>query len=818
MKVLKKSSLREIVRNRGRFFAVLLIIALGVGFFTGLRALRPSIITTLSDYYSESSFYDYKLLSTLGFSDDGPELIRESDGIRDAEGALSKDVLINFNGKEIAVCVRSMPERLNKIRLIEGRLPSAEGECVADSDYFKSEDIGKILKISDSSKDSAEYAFTVKEFVIVGIAKSPLYINKDRGTTDISDGLIDAFIYSTRESFKAGYFTEIYATVISNEELYSEAYNSLISQLKPEVEAAAQEAALLRRDSMVEESRRNIRLFPSFFTPMPEAEQAGIPIPKVSSYVLTRSENPGYVAFDQDSVIVDNISVIFPAFFFMVAVLVCITTMTRTVDEQRTQFGTWKAMGYTSGQVSSKYLSHSLAQGLFGSVLGYFCGTCFLPDIFWSAYCTTYNFSKDLIYIFNPAMLALSVLVSLSCTVGVTAVCCGRTLKETTASILRPKAPKAGKRIGLEYLFFWRRLSFLRKVSLRNAILYKRRFIMMVIGISGCTALILTGFGILDSVKNVPSYQFEEVTPYDAKLTFTDYISEDESEKLGEMVSSALFLTETSSDISFGDKSKEIRITFAHGPIDKFINTGSVPYPEDGEILVSKGIANVLGLSEGDEVTVVDSSYNKTKLQVKGIFKNYIGDYAFVSAASMEKLADSNEPNGAYVFFNGTDSVSDLNSLGFISYISQNSSTREQIEKSFESLNLIVIMIVICAGALAFIVIYNLININISERIREIAMLKVLGFRTGETNSYIFREVNLLVGIGALSGLLLGKYLHYFVMAQIKPDGICFDCRINWQSYLQSFAVTLIFALIVKLYMRRKIKAINMAECLKSVE
>ena len=888
MNALIKSTLREIKNSIGRYLAILVIIALGVGFFAGLRACRPALADTVGQYYGTQNFYDYRLLSSIGFSKDNIEIFSEWENVSEAEGALYEDVLIAADGNNLAFRVHSITNRINKLYLLSGRLPEADNECIVDADYFSEDILGQTLLFSDSNSEETLDAFNVSELTVVGTATTPLYISDDRDTTSLGDGKIAAFVFINESCFTADYFKEVYITLENQAAVYSDAYRDSISEQKPAVTESAKTAAELRyqqivsdaqdevdeartalddasaelkaqKDAAIQEAAEQMsgmglpasmgnpyyvqaleEIDASFaqaekelsekYAEIADAQQEVDSIEAPTVYVLTRNENTGYAAFEQDSTIIENISVVFPAFFFLVAALVCVTTMTRMVDEQRTQIGVWKAMGYSKGRISCKYLFYAGSAGLIGSVLGFFAGTGLIPMIFWGAYSTSYNFADILLFSFDPIMYAVSLMIAIICTAGVTIICCRRALREVPAAILRPKTPKNGKRILLERFKVWRHVSFLHKVSLRNVIRYKQRFVLMILGISGCTALLLTGFGIRDSVQNVTAYQYGEITLYDAKITFTDSISAEQQDEFSaryDDLESVLLLSECNADITAKVGTKSAKLTAVlNGDISPFMDLHTadelVSYPQDGEVVLCKGIADKLHIKVGETVTLTDDSFHQISVMVTGIFDNYIENYVFVSESTMAALCGEAPANTAYVSFksNADPNRAAAAMLGSdnVSHVSLNQDMRDTIETSFSSLNLVVMLIILCAGILAFIVLFNLININIGERIREIATIKVLGFFNAESSAYVFREVNMLTAAGALLGLLFGRLLHSFVMEQIRPDGICFDSRISWLSYILSIVITVVFALLVKLAMRYKLKRISMTESLKSVE
>lgn len=881
-----KSTVREIKNSFARYLAILVIIALGVGFFTGLRACRPALTGTAGEYFETQNFYDFRFLSSVGFSKDCAATFSEDEHISRAEGALYKDVLVPINGNDTPIRIHSVPDSINIPCLVSGRMPEKENECVVDADYFDEDIIGETLAFSDKNNEEALSAFSASSFTVVGRVKTPLYISADRGTTSLGDGKIAAFVFVNEACFTAEYYTELYVTLSDCEAAYSDEYKSLISDEKSNVTELAKTAAQLRyrqivsdaqgevdeakleldraseeltaqKNAAIEEAANQLTAMGQPAVPenpyyaqmlseidasfadaeselaahydelaKAQAEVDAIEPPTV--FALTRADNAGYASFEQDSTIIENISVVFPAFFFLVAALVCVTTMTRMIEEQRTQIGVLKAMGYGKGKICGKYLFYAASAGLIGSVLGFFAGTSLMPMVFWSAYTTMYNFADTLLYSFEPIMYILSLAISMLCTAGVSVLCCRNVLREVPATILRPKTPKNGKRIIVERLKLWRRVSFLHKVSLRNVVRYKQRFFLMILGISGCTALLLTGFGIRDSVQNVTEYQYGEISLYDAEITFADPLNKAKQEDFIARhgnIESALFLSVCNADITAGGGTKSVNITsVSGGDLSGYMNLHDdntpVSYPRDGEIILCRGIAEALGIKTGETITLTDHSLRQITVSVAEIFDNYIGNYLFISEETMINLCGEAPENTAYVKFtdDAAPNLAELQGDAEVSYVSLNADMQETIETSFSSLNFVVVLIILCAGILAFIVLFNLININIGERIREIATIKVLGFFNNESSAYVFREVNMLTVAGTLLGLLFGRFLHAFVMEQIRPDGICFDCRIKWYSYLFSIAITLVFALLVQIVMRIKLKKISMTESLKSVE
>lgn len=889
MDILITSTVREIKKSLGRYLAILTIIALGVGFFAGLRICRPMLVGSAGEYFQSQNFYDYRVLSTLGFSEDNVLNLAERDPVYAAEGGCYEDVLVNAGGSDYVFKAHSITHSVNTLRLVAGRMPETDSECVLDADSWDENMLGQTIRLSDANRQETLDEFSRREFTVVGLATSPLYINRDRGTTSLGGGHVSACVYLPRECFTADYYKEVFLTLRDGQAAYTDAYDERIENTEGTITALAEEQARLRYRELVldnreeiaqgrekladaeaeidrqkEDARQQVRDFmngmgfspeenmgyyrqlldrinSSFadaeeeiaqtYADLEEAERELDDIEEPSVYVLRRSENVGYAAFEQDSAIIEKISVVFPVFFFLVAALVCVTTMTRMVDEQRTQVGVWKAMGYDKGIISLKYILYAGSAGLIGSLIGFFSCTWFIPRVFWAAYAGTYNFTRQLSYTFQPGMLALSLAIALLCTAGVGLYCCRRELREVPASILRPKAPKNGKRILLERVgWLWRRIGFLHKVSLRNVMRYKQRFFLMILGVSGCTALLLTGFGVRDSIQNVTDYQYGEISLYDAEINFTEGLTAEQQSSFStghDSLESLVYLSHCNGDLAAGNRVESSAVTAVRdGNLEELLSlhneAGPVSLPEEGEVILSMGLADSLGVQTGSQVELTNDDFKKCGLTVSGVFDNYLGDFAIVTEGTLMKLNGEAPVNGAYVSFrDGSDqntASAELLEDELVSRVALNQDMRDTVDSSFASLNIVVLLIILCAGALAFIVLFNLININIGERIREIATIKVLGFYDGESSAYVFREVNMLTALGALLGLPFGKLLHAFVMQQIHTAGICFDVRIAPLSYCYSLALTALFALLVRLTMSRKLKRINMSESLKSVE
>ncbi|MDD5882776.1 MAG: FtsX-like permease family protein [Firmicutes bacterium] len=547
--------------------------------------------------------------------------------------------------------------------------------------------------------------------------------------------------------------------------------------------------------------------------------------------ILDRNSNVGYNNLDSSSDIVAGVSRVFPVFFILIAALVCITTMTRMIDEERTQIGTLKALGYTDREIMNKYLIYSGSGAVLGCALGIAAGCTIFPQILWKAYCIMLNIQPNVVLTFNwPLSIAVLVIYT-AVMLFVTWWCCHKTLVENPAELIRPKAPEAGKQIFVEKLPFWKKISFLNKVTIRNIFRYKQRLAMMLIGIGGCTALLLTGFGLRDSISNIVNYQFENVMKYDMSVYFREEPSERQQEKFKKTVEqdaeSMMFYHQSSVELDFNNRVKEIYLISGGDELTGFIDFHKgdhrLSMPGKDQVLLSSGVAENLGIRQGDELVLRNGDLEELHLTVSGVYDNHVYNYAIVSP---ETIAGQwgREPEYQMAFICMKDGA-DVHALGaaisdlsYVMNVSVSEDLAATVGKMMEALDLVVWVIVFCAGLLAVTVLYNLTNININERIREIATIKVLGFNASETAAYVFKENLALTVVGALLGLVFGKLLLIFVMSQIKIDMVWFTVLAEPVSYVWSIGLTLLSALVVDFVFYFRLDKINMAEALKSVE
>ena len=561
-------------------------------------------------------------------------------------------------------------------------------------------------------------------------------------------------------------------------------------------------------------------------------------IEKPTLYILDRDSHQSFVEYEGCANSIDALAKIFPVFFFAVAALVCLTTMTRMVDEQRINIGTLKGLGYKTSQISKKYILYALIACLTGSILGLAIGFSVFPTVIFFAYGMMYSI-ENIVYVFSiPIAIGITSLALIIIILSAY-MACRKELKETPAILMRPKAPKSGKRILLERVpFIWNRFSFISKVTVRNIFRYKKRFLMTVLGIAGCTALILTGFGIKDSIEMILTGQYGTLFKYDMSLVIQSDMTDKQIYELRKNLSDIdeinkyEFFSYENGDIKVNNTTKEITIVVPENlkKMDKFIHLqdrktqNPIKLNNKGIVLTEK-IARDLGVKAGDEIELINSDDKKAKIKVSHITENYISHYAYISPENyiklFEKDLDFNRVIG--ILNNPSVKIEDklskkLFDIDTIDGITFNTASKETFHNTIKNLNYVVLIMIISAGALAFVVLYNLTNVNISERIREIATIKVLGFYDKEVSAYIYRENIILTIIGTVVGLGLGTILHKFIMVTVEIQSMMFGRVIDMSSYFIAAVLTIVLSLFVNLAMFYKLRNVKMVESLKSVD
>ena len=559
--------------------------------------------------------------------------------------------------------------------------------------------------------------------------------------------------------------------------------------------------------------------------------------PATFTYVL-RDDNPGYLEYEENANRISSIATVFPTIFFLIAALVSLTTMGRMIEEKRTEIGTYKALGYKNSEVSLKFIIYSLTAGLTGTLLGLLVGFYLFPTIIINAYGQLYNMTEFP----TPWYLSYSLIglaVGLFCTLGISMIVLRVDLMSSPATLLRPKAPKAGKTILLERIQpLWRRLNFNQKVTMRNLFRYKSRMFMTVFGIAGCTAMILTGFGLKNSISDIVPIQFNEVWRYQGIDTFDEEASTQAMEEYQAAVSQLDLLSATlgmtSENLTVaqtGKASQEVTVYVPENPaeLSDFVSfterkTGEVYALGDNGVIINEKLAKLFQLAIGDTIELKNGDNEIFEVTISGITENYVGHFAYFSPTYYEEIfGEIPTYNSELLLFSEAltkeqenQIANDLMKQDRVLNVTFLSDSSTALDDTTEILNIVVWLLIISAGLLAFIVLYNLNNINISERIRELSTIKVLGFYNKEVTMYIYRENIFLTLFGIIAGLFLGRILHGYVLATVELDMLMFSPEIHLLSYLYSSLITLFFTIIVGFVMYQKLKHVDMIEALKS--
>ena len=876
MRKFNKNIAKEFKTGFGRFVAIMAIVALGVGFLIGVMQATPDMKNTMGKFYADASAYDIDIKGTYGLSDADIEAIAAA---KDGEGeklasyvmpVLSTDAVVSVGGKETVGRIVGLDFSgeggniaHNRFELLDGNFPQAPGEVVVErpSDFFEEIAVGEKISLAEGGQRQYGDVYAIEEYTVVGIVSSPdyYYIN-GREVTTIGTGVVGAVIYGQGydsadgagdgmydldggELFQAlnGYigmsgeesdiirYTDCWVGLAGSDDytVFTDGYKQFVLEGADALDAVGAE-----RSAALNETVKELN---GFLAMMGQGS-----IPETAEwYVLDRaSSNVSYVSFSVNVDKVEDIAGVFPVFFIVVAALVALTSMTRMVEEDRMQIGTFKALGYGNARILSKYLIYCCLASIIGCVAGILIGFSLLPSIFWQAYGTMYVLPA-LELAFSPWFAVAVIAIALAVTVAVTVFAGWTPLREKPAKLMQPKAPKAGKRILLERVgFFWNHLKFKWKATVRNIFRYKKNMILTIISVMGCTALILAGFGLKDSIGAVQNIQYKEIIRYDAVVdcdlsadagenSYLDTFSEGKESAYLYAENGQLRLGEDgreSIELYVVDAAEENSLQSFSALVELRTRKKSVKIDLSGEgIVLPENIAIVYGVEAGDTVTYVAASGKAHEVGVAAVCEYYTGSVAYMNLqtfAAIEPEADT-APNVLLVRSGAEDTAAETEKLladGRVSAVEFTADTLETFEGLSSTMGLIIAVLVISAGALAAIVLYNLTNINIDERRREIATLRVLGYKHYEVAGYIYRESAILTIVGTLLGLLLGFLLHMFIVGRVDGVMMMFGRAIGGLSYLWAFLLTIAFAAIVYAFMLIKLNKIDMAESLKSNE
>ncbi len=1102
----------EIRKSRGRFLSILFIVALGVAFFSGIRASEPDMRLTGDAYFDEARLMDIKAICTYGVTEDDVEAMEAEEGVACAEGAYSADFLYSTKDAQQVLHVMSLQEKMNQVTVSKGRMPESAGECLADDN--SSFAVGDQIRLESGTEDEVTDTLKTDTLEVVGLGNSPCYLSYGRGSSTVGDGSIRAFLMVPEDTFDMEVYSEVYLQVTGAKELlaFTDAYDDRVEEVLERIEALADDRAVVRKDSLKDEAnekleeareeledgrkdakkklddaareiadaekkladarkqiedgraqiadakatlsskqkeldaarvqyqdgvaqlndgkaayeegllqyesaraeadvqiqtgqqlldglqaqinadeqryyallaqiedlraqadasgggsddtgesagepdtelnqqiaaleaqaqavaarlegerqaytlgqagieavRREMDNAQAELTAAKsqidaaEAELAAAPA-KLSSgqaqinsgwnelrsqeqklvdgeaeivsneaklvdakkeyeegkaeaeaeiadgekkiaeaeadiedielpkwYVYDRSTLIEYSGFGENAQRLGAIGRVFPVLFFLVAALISLTSMTRMVEEQRTSIGTMKALGYSKGAIASKYIGYALLATAGGSVIGVLIGEKILPYIIVYAYGILYQHLPEILVPYDWGYAAMASGAAVFCTLFATVMACYKELDAQPAVLMRPPAPKNGRRVFLERIgVVWRHLNFTWKSTIRNLMRYKKRFFMTIFGIGGCMALMLVGFGLKDSCYEIAKLQFAEIQFYDGSIYLEEDITEEQQDELEAALKSeeqiSRYMKANMQNITLVSGKKE-RVAYecVFGSVEdipRFVDFHDRRSKEryeltDDGVIISEKTAKLLDVKQGDTIEIKDEENGNKQVKVTQICENYMGHYIYFTPACYEETyGEEPEYNSILFEVEDSDGNADLEKIGRnllkqdgALSVSYTHDIEKQLDDMLRSLNLVIVVLIISAGMLAFVVLYNLNTVNIAERKRELATLKVLGFYNMEVAEYVYRENILLTFLGAVVGVVLGRFLHLFIIETVEVDSAMFGRNINMPSYIYSLILTVTFSMLINGVMYFKLKKIDMVESLKSIE
>lgn len=841
MKPLTKNMMRGIKQSLGRFVAIILIIMLGVLIFVGVKAAGPSLNDSLNKTVADKNLSDVQVLSTTGFDETDLQLARQVKGAQ-VEATKFKYAIGGRDKVAVALYGYDPDAKQNQLIMRSGRLPKNNGEIVLDK-MAKSKygyKIGQTFKFSNKAK------LAQQSYKIVGFADSPQYIdNQSRGATNIGDGQVRMFAYipQAQMNLTMGTILNIHFNSLKDKNTFTKDYKNSVDH----------KVTLLKAKFKNRAHQRTLEVAADYLKPLEEQQaqidqlkqvspdqalQAQTQLNSARTKILksaktsytwqTRDDLPGFSAYGESSDRIAAIANVFPVFFFLIAALITFTTITRMVEEARSEIGTFKALGYSKWEIAKNYFYYALTAGMIGAILGAIIGNETLPRIVLALY--KQYIALDWVVGLQWITILISIIFSLLATVGAAVIVVRKELVEGPAALMRPKAPKSAKKILLERIKpLWNHLSFNRKVSYRNLFRFKSRMFMTIIGIAGGTALILTGFGIQNSIGASGDRQYSEIFNYQAIVRLNDSANESKVKQIlqkNQQYQSSTLINSTTAKLLAGkEQANDVNVYTPKSMTDfsKYVHLGTDLNKQ--KVVISEKTAQLLDVKKGDKIQVTMTGGKKTTLKVGAISQNFIGHFLYLSPSEYRtKFGEDASMNTLLLHLKKQTNAqrkqlaNKLLDSGSVMGTSFTHDVLSTVSKMSSSLKPIIGIFVLLSGILSFVVLYNLTNINVSERIRELSTIKVLGFYNNEVTMYIVRENIILTFVGIIVGYGVGNLLTAYILHQAATEQVIFPLTIHWAGYIIATLLMIIFTAIVMLVTHRKLKHIDMIGALKSNE
>ena len=869
MKALNKDIIREISKTKSKFVSIMIIMFLGVFVFIGLKETTPAMVNTYNKTLEQHNIYDLRVTNNFGINNGDIEEIRKLENIDKLEIYNKKNYKLENSTNSIDI--ETLPKELATPKLIKGKLPTNNNEITVVDSLEKIYKIGDTVNLVDDKSEEKKlrsYSYKVVGYVHGAdhtevSSNNPTnnsyfgYINRENFQFDNVTGVnIKLKGISYKYSDKK-YIEEVNKSrdqlidILKERKLVDEKnYKSNTSQkIKESEERLASIEKELASNSERLELLKNVDIqrYAEQSSKLNEAKKQLQDNKKKLEVSKRAFEETNYPRFNVENIrglvhyaqFIDSagslsfLANVFSIFLFSVSVLVSLTTLTRMVDENRTSIGTLKALGYSNRDIFKKYYIYGGVSTVIGTILGIIAGYLVIVPIIYNSYSRFFTLKEPYI-VYNLHIIALAFLISILCILLAVFIPLRKNLKERSAYLLRPKAPSSGSRIFLENVsFIWKRLSFLRKVTFRNIFRYKVRMFMTIFGVMGCLTLMFIGFAIRFGVIDISNEQFKIINKIDVLATYNPYAEKEDIDKISKEIgsnSNVENFTKVNVQKATVEKNNEVLDTAQLVTLDRnnykdyitlMDNRSNIELPKDS-IVINEKLAYLYNLSVGDNFKVIINEKEYT-LKIGAINKNYFGNILYMDREYFSKVFDKTYSDNSFIIkMNNSDEVekmaSKLQDNPYVANVSDNSKIQENLDNFISGLDIIVVVMVLCSLALALVVLYNLINVNVSERQRELSTIKVLGFYPREVTIYVFREIFYLSIIGIVIGNYIAYRLYLKIILELASRTMMFSSRVPIAVYALSTGVTLVIIIFVMAIMHRRLKKVNMVESLKAIE
>ncbi len=839
--ILWKDAFQAITHSLGRYIAIILLMGLGTFAFIGLKMTGPDMRATGSDFFAKHNLADVTVTSNYGINSTDRMTIRNLPEVKQASFGYFQDVKNKRNNDTLRVFSES--NNISSYELIKGKFPANKSEIALSYLLNKKYRIGQKITFTKPG------ILKNKTYKIVGFVKSSEFLDKNQiGQTNIGNGRLTGIAVTTHNAFASPVYQVSRVTFKNTQNLspFSVTYRNRVYRDQNKLQDALNKNRAdkyqkyvqlyqnqYRKKAAEQMMKRGIPVNPA----MIKVPKNKIKISYPSYTINSREESQGYASYRADSERVEVLANVFPVFLFAVAALVSLTTMMRFVEEERTNIGTLKALGYGNGAIAIKFLLYSTSAAIIGVALGASLGYTFLPNLIIKAYLasSTLGTGYQLNFAWSPLLISLA--IALISTTVVSMFTLQKTLREKPSALLLPKPPKNGSRILLERIpWIWKHMNFSSKVTARNIFRYKSRMLMTIFGVAGCTGLLVMGFGIRDSLQGIGGIQYSTIQKNDVIALKNSNVTKKDQQKLDKLFKEKDI--KQTNEVQYQQLTKHIKSSGSTENVmliapkstkefRKSINLRErqskkkISLPNDG-VVISEKLANILHAKKGSTITLTNSHGKNYRFKVSAICEMYLGHYIFMNQKEYRKTIGSYHVNAYLVTMRKRSLINKVSrqlvKTAAIETVVSNSSNKNLLGSFTGSLNEVIFILILISGMLAIVVIYNLTNINVAERIRELSTIKVLGFYDNETTMYIYRETIILSAIGIIVGFGFGWWLHHFIITNLPPDIAMFDPNMYPLNFAISALIPAVITAALAIVVHHKIKSINMLDALSSID